>query len=84
MQDVHAGVWCKIHKVRHPYNGKGKVVAQFEKYGESWGILWLCPITNDVIGELHLGGNSGNRTDEEESNDGRLPGEDDGTLNSDR
>jgi hypothetical protein len=50
--DVHAGVYCPIHRARHPYNGKGKVGRQFDKRNGKWIILWLCPITNDVIGEF--------------------------------
>ena len=55
LQDTHAGVYCRIHRTRHPYNGKNKVGSQFEKRGDGHVILWLCPVTNDVIGELVLG-----------------------------
>lgn len=55
MQDKHAGVYCPIHRSRHPYNGKNKVGRLFDKRTTGWAILWTCPTTNDVIGEMVLG-----------------------------
>lgn len=55
MQDVKAGVWCPSCRVRHGYNGYGKVLSTFEKRGSAWVLMWLCPVRGDVIGELWTG-----------------------------
>jgi hypothetical protein len=56
VQDVGAGVWCPASKRRHGYNGTGKVLSDYEKRGNVFVLMWLCPKSNDVIGELYLGG----------------------------
>lgn len=52
-ENIHArGVWCPRCGKSHPYNGHGKLVAQFERRSDGrWVILWLCPISGDVIGD---------------------------------
>lgn len=55
LQDVGAGVWCKKCKIRHPYNGKAKLLCQFERRGSTFVTLWICPKTGDVVGELWPG-----------------------------
>jgi hypothetical protein len=52
MQDTGAGVWCKKCHVRHPYNGRDRLNISYDKSSSGQiTILWLCPITGDVIGE---------------------------------
>lgn len=57
-QEVNKGVWCKRCKARHPYNGSDRVrlVASYEKRGKAWVLLWSCPVSGDVVGEVVLGG----------------------------
>jgi hypothetical protein len=55
LQDVHAGVWCKECHVRHPYNGKGRLASAYEVRSGRNVLLWICPKTNNVVGELWLG-----------------------------
>ena len=51
LQDVTAGVWCKRCHIRHPYNGKGKLGLNYELRNGKYVLLWLCPISGDVVGE---------------------------------
>jgi hypothetical protein len=55
LQDVSAGLWCKKCHVRHPYNGRDKLGVDYECRNGNYTILWLCPITSDVLGELKPG-----------------------------
>lgn len=58
IQEVNKGVWCKRCRMRHPYNGSRRVRlgSSYEKRGESWALMWSCPVSGDVIGEVILGG----------------------------
>jgi hypothetical protein len=51
LQDVTAGVWCKRCHIRHPYNGKDKLGISYDRRDEGIVILWLCPISGDVVKE---------------------------------
>jgi hypothetical protein len=55
LQDVHRGVWCRRCHKRHPYNGHGRLKTEYEKRGEAWVLLWVCPVSGDVVGELYTG-----------------------------
>jgi len=55
LQDVGAGAWCRRCHVRHPYNGKNKLRIEYEVRSGRNVLLWICPISNDVVGELWLG-----------------------------
>ena len=55
LQDVHAGVWCKECHRRHPYNGKGRLGSAYERRNDRNVLLWICPVTSNVVGELWLG-----------------------------
>jgi hypothetical protein len=55
-QDVSKGVWCPACSTRHPYNGTGRALTRYEKRGEHFVLMWLCPRRGNVIGEIPLGG----------------------------
>jgi hypothetical protein len=57
LQDKESGVWCRRCKIRHPYNGKNRLLTsyQFAQDGSPEALLWLCPRSGDVIGTLRLG-----------------------------
>src|SRR5260370_31245235 len=55
-QDVDRGVWCRRCKVRHSYNSGDKLLSQYEKRNNAWILLFSCPKSGDVIGEIVLGG----------------------------
>ena len=52
LQDVTGGVWCKRCHIRHPYNGRDKLGIDYEAREGRVTFLWLCPVSNDVVGEL--------------------------------
>ncbi len=58
LQDVNRGEWCSRCRLRHPYNGgaSSRLLTQYEKRGKVWVLLWLCPRSGDVVGEVYLGG----------------------------
>ena len=51
-QDVGAGAWCSKCHIRHPYNGKDKCGMAYEMYDGEYTIMWLCPVTGQVISQL--------------------------------
>lgn len=59
IQEVNKGVWCRRCKVRHPYNGSNRVRlgSAYERRGETWVLMWSCPASGDIVGEVVLGGN---------------------------
>jgi hypothetical protein len=46
------GLWCKECKQSHPYNGTHKLLFDYEWRDKRLVILWKCPRTETVLGEL--------------------------------
>lgn len=46
------GLWCKECRLSHPYNGANKLLFGYEWVGERVIVLWKCPRTQTVLGEL--------------------------------
>jgi hypothetical protein len=67
MQEVNKGVWCRRCHLRHPYNGSDRVRlgSAYEKRGNTFVLMWLCPNSGDVVGELWLWSNHEQTTNEE-------------------
>jgi hypothetical protein len=59
LPDLTRGVWCPECRIVRPYNGYGKVLCEYEKRGDKWVFMWVCPVCTAVIGEL--GGDSNAR-----------------------
>jgi hypothetical protein len=47
------GLYCPRCQRSHPYNGEDgdKLAVRFEKRGDKWHILWLCPRSFDQLAE---------------------------------
>jgi hypothetical protein len=49
MTDPSTGVWCRRCNLRHGYMTGSKVLAQYERNGKGWQVLWICPRSGDVL-----------------------------------
>ncbi len=45
------GLWCPVDKIVHSYNGPGKLGIDYEYRNGQLTILWLCPKTQNVLGD---------------------------------
>jgi hypothetical protein len=46
------GLYCKNCGYSHPYNGDKQLDIKYEKRSGGWYLMWLCPRTGTVLGEL--------------------------------
>lgn len=53
LQEVHRGEWCPRCRIRHPYNGskQRRLLTAYETRGKLRVLMWLCPVSGDVLGE---------------------------------
>jgi hypothetical protein len=64
------GIWCTRCHLRHPYNGKDKLDTDLEyRDGKFTALLWICPFSGDVVGQLDLTKEKPMRNDPEPEED---------------